>query len=254
MIFSLKQVCTKPDCLLANLKLRFLISLKQFGAVCGLYWFGSVSSLAKKAPNWTKLNFPITSYNPFRAGQITQEPLITLLKVGRGPPASKVVYLHKYFQIFDYFISQDSKNVSLSCCNTIYAHAHCAHPHVPYPHPHIPHPHASHPVPIFPFPIPTTCTHMFPSSISMFPFPMFPSPTLIYPISMFPSPCSSPCSSPYSPSPSTCSPSPPLCSPFPYSSPPSPCSPFSCFPSPYPLFTPLYSICSFPSSFFPFFL
>src|SRR6266571_3567136 len=195
MIFSLKQVCTKPDCLLANLKLRFLISLKQFGAVCGLYWFGSVSSLAKKAPNWTKLNFPITSYNPFRAGQITQEPLITLLKVGRGPPASKVVYLHKYFQIFDYFISQDSKNVSLSCCNTIYAHAHCAHPHVPYPHPHvpllpmicsppslcslyvphlcfpflcshphvphphIPHPHASHPVPIFPFPIPTTCTH-----------------------------------------------------------------------------------------------
>jgi len=32
--------------------------------------------------------------------------------------ASEVIYLHKYFQIFNYFISQDSKNVGLSCRNT----------------------------------------------------------------------------------------------------------------------------------------
>ncbi len=29
-----------------------------------------------------------------------------------------VLCLHKYFQIINYFISQDSKNVGLSCCNT----------------------------------------------------------------------------------------------------------------------------------------
>ena len=38
--------------------------------------------------------------------------------MAEDPPASEVIYLHKYFQIFNYFISQDSKNVGLSCCNT----------------------------------------------------------------------------------------------------------------------------------------
>jgi len=38
--------------------------------------------------------------------------------LAEDPPASEVIYLHKYFQIFNYFISQDSKNIGLSCRNT----------------------------------------------------------------------------------------------------------------------------------------
>src|SRR6266702_2657885 len=40
------------------------------------------------------------------------------LGLAEDPPASEVIYLHKYFQIFNYFISQDSKNIGLSCRNT----------------------------------------------------------------------------------------------------------------------------------------
>ncbi|SRR6266702_3761253 len=44
--------------------------------------------------------------------------IIMCLGLAEDPPASEVIYLHKYFQIFNYFISQDSKNVGLSCRNT----------------------------------------------------------------------------------------------------------------------------------------
>ena len=38
--------------------------------------------------------------------------------MAEDPLASEVIYLHKYIQIFNYFISQDSKNFGLSCHNT----------------------------------------------------------------------------------------------------------------------------------------
>ncbi len=38
--------------------------------------------------------------------------------MAEDPPAFEVIYLHKYVQIFNYFISQDSKNVGLSHRNT----------------------------------------------------------------------------------------------------------------------------------------
>ncbi len=40
--------------------------------------------------------------------------------MAEDPPASEVIYLHKYFQICNYFISQDSKNIGLSRRNTRY--------------------------------------------------------------------------------------------------------------------------------------
>src|SRR6266581_833495 len=44
--------------------------------------------------------------------------IIMSLGLAEDPPASEVIYLHKYFQIFNYFISQDSKNIGLSHRNT----------------------------------------------------------------------------------------------------------------------------------------
>jgi hypothetical protein len=46
--------------------------------------------------------------------------MIRLLRVGRGPLASDLIYLCKYFQIFRYFISYSTKFASSCCCNTMF--------------------------------------------------------------------------------------------------------------------------------------
>ena len=40
------------------------------------------------------------SWSHFGAGPITQEPVLDFLELAEGPLAFKVIYLHKYFQIF----------------------------------------------------------------------------------------------------------------------------------------------------------
>jgi hypothetical protein len=64
------------------------------------------------------LSLPRLIFSKISQGKPSKNRCSDRLELAEAPQYFEVIYLPKYFQIFSYFISKNSKNVGLSLSNT----------------------------------------------------------------------------------------------------------------------------------------